>query len=755
MHTPMPSAVGSRVEPLQSPRGGVSTQPRPPIRSYSVADSSMMAMLQSPSGPLVRRAQDQQMMLDTNQQRSLASPRVVRQASAPLHPQSSQAPQSPTLAQRSPLTLMQSSVGRASLLQRVSEAQPAMQPAAQRGFQTTQRAGTPLARGVGSGTQSLAVQSSHSHLPGSRNSQSSWMLTQADSTHGSPVGVAGFAEGWAEAVAAAAAHSKACEAPVLTTATRPQSPLTTANAPQSPPSSQAPLGVGACVIISGRRYRLTGPLGEGSFGTVWAARGEDGTPAAIKELTCSTESDLRRAREEAKLLQRIGSGPAVAGRVPTALASEVSPGSSPGRWRVRVAMTQLPGMPLEEFLEGISCGSRHPGGQRSGAEGLGAACRLAGELLAQLTPAIADLSEEVYHRDVTPRNILIDYTGTRPRYGLVDFGLATDARRWRSGEDGEDLGGDGRYWPAAAWFAFGHGTAALATYPALSHEYRYCLDMHALGLTALRCLMEAVPESATCNSPRLHAPAVQLRALRYAWTRYWADARRFWQPVYDAFRKGGDFGALKRAYVAAGVHNVISMDLRAIRSALLETHAECASSVTTDPTVAHLLPILDALLALLCPSRGDEEAEAHTFTLNNAEASPTRTSDCGATDTTASVISDSSPSRDGRQGGEPQPASAPVKVRARWHRQRAAATIQSKAAPPVGAPAPGALRSAAPSQATAPEPAEQHDVAVTAPHFVIAERHQVGISPGVRGMHSLMSFTSYSAGSPSLASIFL
>mmetsp|Transcript_28776 Transcript_28776/g.67055 ORF Transcript_28776/g.67055 Transcript_28776/m.67055 type:complete len:560 (+) Transcript_28776:2-1681(+) len=374
------------------------------------------------------------------------------------------------------------------------------------------------------------------------------------------------------------------------------------------------------VRIGGKTFQLRGPLGEGSFGMVWAAEADDGKEVAVKEIFCRSEAELSRAASEGHILRLLaGESPAGGGgskdrsgrvacatsrRLPVLAASEVEATDGSFSWRVRMVMTRVPGTPLEQFLEQQRRKWAGLESKRHFAE----ACHYSGELLVQLAPALEHLSSRVYHRDVTPRNILIDDSGpSGPRFGLVDFGLAVDAAKWRSGECLGDLGGDGRYWPVSAWYVFGHGKSDLEARPDLRDEYRSCLDVHALGITALRCLLELTPSSEqgaadVKDCPGLETVLPKLRLLRSAWQRYWSDARRFWQPVYDAFREGGDFEALKIAYARAGVHRIMSADLCALRTALSEARLACEHAPRASG-LAGLPAFFDALLLMIRPGR--------------------------------------------------------------------------------------------------------------------------------------------------------
>jgi len=99
-----------------------------------------------------------------------------------------------------------------------------------------------------------------------------------------------------------------------------------------------------------------------------------------------------------------------------------------------------------------------------------------------------------------------------------------------------------------------------------------------------------------------------------AWQRYWSDARRFWQPVYDAFSEGGDFETLKAAYARAGVHRVISADLCALRAALCQARAACESAPPSSGLVG-MPAFFDALLLMVRPGREQQAANLEEATM--------------------------------------------------------------------------------------------------------------------------------------------
>merc|ERR1712051_11949 len=154
--------------------------------------------------------------------------------------------------------------------------------------------------------------------------------------------------------------------------------------------------------------------------------------------------------------------------------------------------------------------------------------------------------------------------------------------------------------PASSWFVFCHGTRALEHDAWLQAEYRTSLDAHSLGLTALRCLVEMLP---TSGAPKAVEDALQ--NLRAAWQRYWYDARKLWQPIFDAFRGNGSFDRLRASFTRAKVHCIISDDLCAVRAALRAVQHVC-SGMSVNTGVAGMPALCQALLLMVQAGRADE-----------------------------------------------------------------------------------------------------------------------------------------------------
>eukprot|EP00930_Biecheleria_cincta_P068835 TRINITY_DN56661_c0_g1_i1.p1 TRINITY_DN56661_c0_g1~~TRINITY_DN56661_c0_g1_i1.p1 ORF type:complete len:975 (-),score=110.77 TRINITY_DN56661_c0_g1_i1:137-3061(-) len=424
----------------------------------------------------------------------------------------------------------------------------------------------------------------------------------------------------------------------------------------APLPANAELSAGAWLEIGGSLCQIKRPLGMGSFGAVWEAQRSCGGPTlAVKEILCQSHSDFLNALFEGHLLrsfatlqeeQKHGSAstlPKDAGCLLPSLVGHETSQLRPDLWRVRLAMTCLPGQPLDSFLRDWQKDLRtSPAADIS--KGLAEACTFARELLLQLAPAFQDfISGLSYHRDVNAHNILIDVEkpSNWPRYGLVDFGLAVDVQRWhcdqnqdtsrpsRVGADGAstwhhlDVGGDCRYWPVSAWVQFLLGWTELESNPVLRSEYRTRLDMHSLGLTTLQVLCDMMPPpdsnamsgkaAGTSHSAGLEADAIrELYALQRAWDRYWSTVSPLHTRLMDTFHTGGDWDALKSDCLENAIHEAMATHLRGIRSSAVKARSACRRCQQRDGSARlnsdAVAGLLTALLLLI--GSGDDSAEA-------------------------------------------------------------------------------------------------------------------------------------------------
>jgi serine/threonine protein kinase len=394
------------------------------------------------------------------------------------------------------------------------------------------------------------------------------------------------------------------------------------------------LYAGLVLMVGGGRCKVTTALGTGSFGTVWAAECLEGGPGpevAVKEILCRSSVDLANAEFEGKLLEMIQSHARACGsscrpdvgreayalggrdpldRIPDLVGIETEI-CGEETWRVRLAMTRVPGISLDRFLvsrcrrlSGSYCSGSALGSstrlQQQGPLSFVEACGLARELILQLSPALDHISKLSYHRDVNSHNILIDGSPSSPVFGLVDFGLAVDLTKWQ-GPMGPlswqliDIGGDCRYWPMSAWLQFECGWKELSKYPPLSHEYQTQLDFHALGITALQILAALSPPATKENTGSI---TPHVRALQVAWDQYWQNVTCFWQRLLEVFRTGGDQNALKVACINERVHNIVGANLAALRSAMRKLFDAC-NAAGTEAHLRQLCPLFAALLELV------------------------------------------------------------------------------------------------------------------------------------------------------------
>lgn len=393
------------------------------------------------------------------------------------------------------------------------------------------------------------------------------------------------------------------------------------------------LDSGVVVQIGDSSFEIMSPIGEGSFGVVWGAklRQGHGGMVAIKETVCRSRSAVASAAFEGQILQALGRAAANDGdgaaveRIPACVACSTDC-VGPEEWRVRLAMTFIPGEPLNRFLEQRWTTTPAAEPYHYFAE----ACFFARELVLQLAPALGRIASLAYHRDVNPRNIIVDDAARAaggPRFGLIDFGLAVDATCWRLGSAetaaGEAIigawqvfgvGGDCRYWPVSAWLMLEQGPRALSLCPPLCLEYKTHLDMHALGISALQVFAEMAPPRPTVLlTPGGEAAvrsewgevACKLWALAAAWDRYWSEATSYWRRLFEAWRSGTgeELAAVKAQYRRDAIHATVAKLLQDLRAAIQEACEACERS-NVDADLGGAVPIFHALLAMISGGEG-------------------------------------------------------------------------------------------------------------------------------------------------------
>ena len=160
------------------------------------------------------------------------------------------------------------------------------------------------------------------------------------------------------------------------------------------------LGAGGAV---GSNYALESPIGQGSMGQVWRARGHDGSVAAVKVLRAELTADpmaVARFLQERSILTGLNDPHLVA--VLDLVAEQ---------GRLAIVMELVEGPDLRHYL--TDCG-----GTMAAADAV--------ELAAQIADGLVACHRNgVVHRDLKPENVLIDLmTPTTPTVKITDFGIS-------------------------------------------------------------------------------------------------------------------------------------------------------------------------------------------------------------------------------------------------------------------------------------------------------------------------------------------
>ncbi len=159
--------------------------------------------------------------------------------------------------------------------------------------------------------------------------------------------------------------------------------------------------------LVGERFVLVEPLGQGAFGTVWRAADceNNASPCALKILFEKHRSDKKKVQrflQEGKILARLDH-PNIARPI----------AFSTGEEEAYVAMELVDGEPLYARLESQAREERP-----IPLEGVS-------WLADQLCAAVAYAHEQhVVHRDLKPRNVMVNRRGQRPFLKVLDFGIA-------------------------------------------------------------------------------------------------------------------------------------------------------------------------------------------------------------------------------------------------------------------------------------------------------------------------------------------
>jgi len=297
---------------------------------------------------------------------------------------------------------------------------------------------------------------------------------------------------------------------------------------------------GGLVEIASRVFKLLEVIGRGAFGVVWRAQ-EARLPEdiAIKVVEAKDNPGFVAAAFEAELMQILQATCSHSSKhMPRYIAhSAAKLNSQDGGGTVHIAMSYVPGGPLDKWLYGISdelhktmdiaemVSGRLPGSQQ-GSMSLEGACTIAQELLKQLSTVFTAFQSLAFHRDVSSHNVLVDIAEGRPEFALIDFGLAVRSGSWSQEWRSSNLAGDPRYWTPATWMAFAFGFKYLSTHPNPGFQKQYIsrIDHFAVGILALETLFVLwQPDEA------FQQVNPTLWQVRVAWLEYWTQSFRMFQ----------------------------------------------------------------------------------------------------------------------------------------------------------------------------------------------------------------------------------
>lgn len=360
------------------------------------------------------------------------------------------------------------------------------------------------------------------------------------------------------------------------------------------------------VDVGGRPFDLLKIIGRGAFGVVWYAQ-EKGTasdPVAVKGVVAKTAKAFAAATFEAELLRLLTARLPVScwERVPRYITHSTLRSSGGGT--VRLAMTFVPGSPLDQWIYGITdeehkqvdasflVEGRLPASRQRRMR-LSAAVSFSANLLSQLSGVFNVLQSIAYHRDVSSHNVLVDVQGDiseqgeapSAKFALIDFGLAVRSGSWNRDWCTSNLAGDPRYWAPAAWMAFAFGFRYVEAHPdpGFHRQYLSRIDHYSLGVLGLETLF-----SLWDYEHEADAGVPGMREARDAWCQFWYASIRLFQMFH---LKGSQE---VRKYIARspedGIVGVVT-HLKHLRQALRH-----AASQPGNSAVAPLLVVLADLV---------------------------------------------------------------------------------------------------------------------------------------------------------------
>lgn len=427
------------------------------------------------------------------------------------------------------------------------------------------------------------------------------------------------------------------------------------------------LEAGVEVCLGDHQLRCLNVLGSGSYSIVWRAevlgctnnaestsnncRGQGSRmllekEVALKDVLCRSNAVLRQSLFEVQLLLAlerrvlldVGPQPAYPLRLPRCFAYKVD--SREEGWRVRTAMTRLPGEQLDDWLRRAAV-KVIDNPDVAWTSQLQRGCVMAEALVRQIGPTLQRLAPLAWHRDVNSHNVLVSDgstrkllnespkdTGSNAEFWLIDLGLAVDSRTWVSPDNSKggtwrvtDIGGDCRYWPASSWMVHLYGADFLAEREDFCRQYQWRLDSFGLGITAVELICSTALAARLAGAPPVACDTVSevcWARLLDAWQRYYDRAGNWWAEIYKVFSGGGDFRPVHAWLVEEKVADQVVGLMEDLREGLRSCMA-CAP----DEASARILNIIAELIDE--SSDYDLQQLCQLFTVEDAQKPPVAT----------------------------------------------------------------------------------------------------------------------------------
>jgi serine/threonine protein kinase len=268
-------------------------------------------------------------------------------------------------------------------------------------------------------------------------------------------------------------------------------------------------------------------------------------PLALKCSQPKQANDFEAAMREVDVLKELTTAIQANGRgmsfdaVPRYIAHEVKAGT------IWLAMSKLPGTPLDEFIYGPKGTCKHIQkmkiqdmldgpleNSQLHTRSLQEAASMAAALLEQMAPIFKCLSPIAYHRDIAAHNFLFRFDEDgKPLFGLIDFGLAVKSQSWSKRFKQAQLSGTPHYFPPSTWMMLAYGHKYLESHPeqGFLREYQERLDHFALGVVSLEMLFALEDRSSEADGSKA---AAAVNKARVAWRRYWTKAIELFQGFF-------------------------------------------------------------------------------------------------------------------------------------------------------------------------------------------------------------------------------